>query len=96
MICVGEGEYAIVELCKKLKDEKDFTQIENIWAKSKNKIFKNPLRPLVNLDELPFPDREIFDYKALELEKNGWGSFMATRGCPYTCTYCCNHALQSR
>jgi radical SAM superfamily enzyme YgiQ (UPF0313 family) len=46
------------------------------------------------LDSLPFPDREIFDYPNLHLESKGNAVFMATRGCPFNCTYCSNTALR--
>ena len=57
---------------------------------------KNPIAPLLEeLDELPFPDREIFNANELVHESSGRLPILASRGCPYNCTYCCNHALKS-
>lgn len=96
MICVGEGEYALLELCNALSDGKDYRNIASIWVKEDGKIFRNPTRPLIkNLDELPFPDTELFDFVNLTMEKKGFGNFSVSRGCPYNCTYCCNHAIKS-
>ncbi|MBI4744261.1 MAG: B12-binding domain-containing radical SAM protein [Actinobacteria bacterium] len=95
MICIGEGEEAIVELCDRIEKNKDFTDIKNLWVKKDNEIHKNHLRPLKeNLDELPFADRDIFDYKNLEDAKLKRTVFMASRGCPYECSFCSNHQLK--
>lgn len=97
MICRGEGEYPLLELCDCMEANKDFTKIQNLWIKRGNKIIENPIRSLIeNLDELPFPDRKVFDYENLYFEKNeGEGSLLVSRGCPYDCSYCCNHALRN-
>lgn len=54
-------------------------------------IYRNELRPLIkDLDSLPFPDREIFyAYDCARTSK--MKTFIASRGCPYACTYCFNH-----
>jgi len=95
MICRGEGEEPIRELCRKMKNNEDFSYIENLWIKRKGEVIKNPIRPLrENLDTLPFPDRTIFNYETLYAERDGRASFLVGRGCPYNCTYCCNHLLR--
>lgn len=94
-ICVGEGEAPIVELLNALMAGNDIKSIPNIWIKEDGEVYKNPCRPKIeNLDTLPFPDRSIFDYKNMDREKEGIGVFMASRGCPYNCYYCCNHAIR--
>ena len=96
-VCVGEGEYALVELCEALRDGKDTTNIKNIWAKKGGKIIKNPVRPPANLETLPFQDWSIFDerriYKPMGGKIRRTGCFELGRGCPYSCTYCCNEFL---
>jgi len=95
MICRGEGDLAFVELCQKMENGQSIENIKNLWVKKEGNIFKNELRPLiVNIDELPYPDREIFDYANLNLEKKGIGTFMFSRGCPYQCTFCCESTLR--
>jgi radical SAM superfamily enzyme YgiQ (UPF0313 family) len=49
-----------------------------------------------NLDELPFEDREIFQYDAIVRSRHGWAEVIASRGCPYACTYCFNLPFFSR
>jgi radical SAM superfamily enzyme YgiQ (UPF0313 family) len=95
IICRGEGESPLVELCRNTENNEDISTIMNLWIKRGGNIIKNPLRPLLdNLDKLPFPDRTIFDYRKLYAEREDRGSFLVGRGCPYNCAYCCNHLLR--
>lgn len=68
MVCVGEGEHAVLELLQKMESGENLDNIENIWLKKDNAIIKNPMRPLIrDLDSLPFydfgiDDQYIFDH----------------------------------
>jgi len=91
-ICLGEGEGAMMELCDHL-EKGDIREIKNLWVKQRGEVIKNGLRPLCNLDSLPFPDRDIFDYPNLYNELRGYATMMLSKGCPYNCTYCSSEAL---
>jgi len=92
-VCIGEGEYPTLELCAALAAGRDPTQIENLWVRHKGKVWRNPIRPLIaDLDTLPFAAREVFDYSGL-LRQLPEAEFMGSRGCPFLCSYCVNHAL---
>lgn len=88
IICIGEGELAMVELANKLERGETITDIKNLWVKEGGKIYKNSLRPLLqDLDSLPFPDRNLFyKYGAFKNHLMITGS----RGCYYRCSYCHN------
>ena len=95
-ICVGEGEYPMAEYCDALAAGADPTGIRNLWFNQDGEIIRNPVRPLIeNLDELPTPDRELFDYGSSMDKRMNRVAFMGSRGCPYDCTHCCNHALKA-
>jgi len=95
MLCIGEGEYAILELAEKLEANRNILNIRNLWIRKSGHITKNPLRPLINnLDELPSPDRELFDYDNILRQRRREASFTSSRGCPFNCTFCCNNALR--
>lgn len=95
LVCVGEGEGAILELAQALEEGRPPSGIRNLWWKRPDgSVERNPLRPLVDLDALPFPDRALYDYPHLHHERQGEATMMVSRGCPYRCTYCCNEALR--
>jgi len=107
MVCIGEGEEAVVELIKKMEAGEYYYDVQNMWFKDKEKIIKNQLRPLIKeLDTIPFQDYEYNNHYILNNESlkkmdtqllNGYmcGSYvtMPTRGCPFGCTYCCNNTF---
>ena len=94
-ICIGEGEYPLLELANKLQSGEDITNIENIWVKKDGKIYQNSNRPLISdIDNLPFGDRELFNYQEIVNSDYDRAIFMCSRGCPYSCTYCCNSGLR--
>lgn len=91
MVCIGDGEQPILELANNLKK----TNIKNVWFRKNNKIIKNPIGPLVqDRDLLPFPDREIYNYKKYLKWNHNTATFFTSKGCPFQCTYCINHTLQ--
>ncbi len=49
-----------------------------------------------DLDTLPFEDRDIFSYNKIVESRHGWAEVIASRGCPYACTYCFNLPFFSR
>ncbi|HCT29659.1 MAG TPA: hypothetical protein DIW31_02745 [Bacteroidales bacterium] len=93
IICIGEGEYPLIELANNIENNKPYTDIQNFWVKSNGKIIKNNPRPFIeNISLLPFPDREI--WKEWILKSNSRFTVLLGRGCPFNCTYCCNHKIR--
>lgn len=93
--CRGEGEEALVELCNRIDQKREYVDVKNLWVKREDKIYKNDIRPLIeDLDVLPFPDRSHYDfYKVL---KRMPSRHIATgRGCVFNCSFCSNGALKS-
>ncbi|MCX5679913.1 MAG: radical SAM protein [Candidatus Omnitrophica bacterium] len=72
-------------------------EIPNVWVKEGGRIYRNPPRPLIqDLNTLPYPDYELFNYE--DLEEGAVHKILitqASRGCSYSCTYCCNSLLRS-
>ncbi len=89
-VITGEGEYAMLELIKALEKNKDYSKIKNLVYRKGEKIMKNKVRDLVkNLDDLPFPDKNLF-YNVIPYTKKNY-SILTARGCPFSCTYCFNN-----
>jgi len=95
-VCVGEGEGAILDIVERLRNGGDLTSIPNLWVKLPDgSMVRNPVRPLIeNLDALPILDRDLFDYPRILLHGGDGLEVMASRGCPFPCTFCANHTLR--
>lgn len=100
LICLGEGEEALVELCENISKKKSIDRIRNIWHKLNNgDIIRNPLRPPIGMDALPVPNWDGFNtihhyspYRG-KLLKTALVEF--SRTCPYNCAYCGNGILRN-
>jgi anaerobic magnesium-protoporphyrin IX monomethyl ester cyclase len=94
-VCVGEGEHATAELIAQLEAGRVPEGIANLWFKrADGSVEKNACREfLQSLDELPFPDREMWHPW---VQPKGFSTHVIqpSRGCPYQCAYCSNHALR--
>jgi anaerobic magnesium-protoporphyrin IX monomethyl ester cyclase len=96
--CVrGEGEYTFLELCEFLdKNYEGFPyRIKGLAFNQGERVILTPESPLIlNLDDLPFPDRKLinFTYKwnfsGFEFSKSKLTSIISSRGCPFNCSYC--------
>jgi radical SAM superfamily enzyme YgiQ (UPF0313 family) len=106
IICIGEGEHAMLELAQCLEADKDPTHVESLAFRLNGKVVRNPVRKLYKeLDEYPFPDYELDTHWVAAREGfeparpgNLRGALHrlrieTTRGCPYPCTFCNNAAL---
>ncbi len=93
-VCVGEGEYPTLELAEQLQAGAVPGGIPNlIFARPGGGVERNAPRPfLQDLDSLPFPDREM--WVPWCANPGSRPSVLVGRGCPFNCTYCCNHALR--
>ncbi len=92
MLCIGEGEDALVELCKRLRSGEDHLGIGSLWIKNNGNVIKNRLLSLKPLDLVAEPEFSCFDPKMFYRPMQG--NIFKTipielaRGCPYQCTYC--------
>ena len=91
----GEGEHTMRELCETIKkQEDDFSNIQGLLYRNDGEVIINAPRPFIeNLDELPFPARELVDLTRYRLnvhiEKGVPSATLITsRGCPARCTFC--------
>jgi len=92
VVVKGEGEITFREIAESFKHKRDLSYVKGL-AYKKNGIFtETPPRSLIeNLDELPFPARDLFKKKAYTypdaLYRNT-APMITSRGCPGMCTYC--------
>jgi anaerobic magnesium-protoporphyrin IX monomethyl ester cyclase len=82
--CLGEGERALIDFISN-----DFSAGKNIISKDQPQA--EEFFPLVDLDSLPLPNRDIIyshDFIRRDMPSK---QFISGRGCPFQCTYCFNH-----
>ena len=89
----GESEEAFLEFVDRLGSGRPVEDVENLGLVRDGGIRINPVRPLPDLERLPFKLYEVMDFQRLIDAKNGWVGLMASRGCPFSCTYCFNHQM---
>lgn len=117
MVCLGEGEHALVELANRMDQNKDYVEVKNIWARNNNDLVRNQLNLLIQeLDAIPYPDyscnghyvlldgciRELNVERLIAYPGERYRAdhnkinypIMTSRGCPYSCTYCCNSVFK--
>lgn len=100
MICVGEGEKALLNLCNRIEEGKDAGSIQNIWLKKNGEIIKNSVGPLIDPNELPTPKWESYaayhQYGPIEGKRYKLAMVEFGRGCPFSCSYCENATIKNR
>ena len=97
---IGEAEASLLEVMKRVLDNKDYSDVSGISLNKKehyvdNKpVFRFGRMDLVEFDNLGFPDYNMVDFpKYYEsfnwgYSRNKYALMESTRGCPYSCTYC--------
>jgi radical SAM superfamily enzyme YgiQ (UPF0313 family) len=92
IIC-GEGEYSFLHLV----DGKPLQTIPGLIYKEKDKIRRNPIATINNLDDLPIPDRSLIKGKNyvcdISVRRKPATSAITSRGCPYNCIFCSIHTV---
>lgn len=100
MVCIGEGEGALVELCQRLEEGRDVDDVPNLMVKTASGVAINPIRPALDINMLPVPDYTVFHparmlrpmagtvYRTVPIETN--------RGCPYGCSFCNSPSLAQK
>jgi len=100
IVCIGEGENALIDLCKKIENNETYDDITNCWIKTigpeylknRNIIKKNPISKPVDINENPIIDVSLFEENRLYRPMAGQIYKMmpieTIRGCPFTCRFC--------
>jgi radical SAM superfamily enzyme YgiQ (UPF0313 family) len=92
MLCVGEGEYALVNLAYRMWRGEDYVNLPNLWVKRGGSIVKNPVGAPIALDDVPLSDWTLFEkersYRPMQGKIFRMVPIETDRGCPYTCRFC--------
>lgn len=92
-LVIGEGENAILSIISSLENNRVI----------KDRIIKS--QPIKNLDNLPFPARQLIDYDLFPLIDElrtsnnislAYSYIFTYRGCPMSCTFCAIHQVHEK
>ncbi|MFC1727642.1 B12-binding domain-containing radical SAM protein [Patescibacteria group bacterium] len=96
----GEGEITLLGLVQALQKKRKLTRLTGIAYCQGRKIIQNPPSPFIkNLDELPFPARDLLPldvYDDLDepfAMRHPLTAMVTSRGCPGRCVYCAIHSI---
>jgi anaerobic magnesium-protoporphyrin IX monomethyl ester cyclase len=94
-LCSGEGEGMLMDVLDAMESGRSLSGIANAWLRLPDgSIEQNKQRPFIeNLDALPFPDRDAFDFQRI-LNQTYGAEVIAGRGCPYQCAFCVDPAYR--
>lgn len=95
-IIISEGESSFLQLCYALNGNGDVSGIDGFGFKRGSKLSINPKTNFIkDLDSIPFPKRELLPMENYQkaAEPHGavrgrWTTMIATRGCPFACSFC--------
>jgi len=97
IICVGDGERCMVELCDAFDEyrAKGSLAVENLWFRTPQGVVKNGKATITrDLDAVPFPDKDLFYENMPWMER--LYQIITGRGCPNRCTYCHNSVMKDK
>lgn len=97
---IGEGEITICELAEALENKRKISTVDGIVYKKKCVwAVTNPRAEIIDLDSMPFPDYEGFEFAklltkiptdiyALSGNRGNVVTVSFGRSCPFNCTFC--------
>ena len=94
---IGEGEVTICELAEAMEGKRGIESVNGLIFRdhiNESWIITSPREEIQDLDSLPLPDYEGFDYGALidkanfETNTEHSGTVSFSRSCPFNCTFC--------
>ena len=100
-IVMGEGELTFLELCHKLRTGADVTTIRSIaYRKNGNVIRSGQLTRLADIKKMPWPAWHLINLEpyfqpnfTMGISHGSNIAMIATRGCPYQCTFGSNPTM---
>jgi len=96
---VGECETIIDKLVTVLSEQKDLSSLKGlVWRKEDVYVSNGPADFVEDLDNIPFPARDLMNNKLYILPITGepQATIQIDRGCPFECSYCLTPLISGR
>lgn len=98
LLVLGEGEETIVDLIAATNEGRPLHEVDGIgYLEDDQFVRTDPRKRIRDVDEVPLPAWDLFPMEAYLASRNAHGVYLgrsiailATRGCPYKCTFCSN------
>jgi len=99
IVVKGEGEFALLDIIKRLTKKESVSDVNGIWYKDNNgtPVKTNNRERNKYIDEIPFPKRDLkflsnsnlyqIVYPPISQQKRV-AQVLYSRGCPFSCVYC--------
>lgn len=84
-VIAGEAENVVLDLLDALSENRDVGQVGSLFYRRDGEVLSTPKAPLVDLDGLPLPDKDLF--RPYVSHRSSYCA-MVSRGCPYSCSFC--------
>jgi len=87
---IGEGEITMCELAHALNNDNSIKDVPGLiyWDKERTLITTSRRKEIKDLDSIPFPDLDSFNYGEWVNSFGGSGMILSDRSCPMRCTFC--------
>lgn len=104
-LVLGEGEESIVEMANHADDIAQLRQVHGIaYLDDDGQYVQTCARSRIrDVDDVPYPAWDLFPMEAYLDNRNAHGVYhgrsmgiLATRGCPYKCTFCSNPVMYGK
>jgi anaerobic magnesium-protoporphyrin IX monomethyl ester cyclase len=96
----GEGERVFTELVKNIDNPEKLKEIKGLAFKEGDKIINNGRSDIIqNIDELPFPARDLLPYKkyySVLAKRSPLTTMITSKGCPNQCVFCDRPILENK
>lgn len=98
-VVMGEGEKPLCSLLDCLKRKMPLGNIAGLAFLENDKPIINPPPPLLDVNEIPMPDRRFLDLRLYRGEATPGitgrkaAVMFTSRGCPYTCKFCASSVI---
>ncbi len=100
-----EGEEAILEICRSLRDGHHPTEVNGTTTSEGGKVKHNDTPALIDLESLPYPAWDLLDGYAYVPDPLNLAplqsmtqplAIQGSRGCPFACTFCSQDTMYKR